>query len=109
VERNADGTFAKGNSGGPGRPKRSTEDKYLKKLISRCTLKDWQKIVDTAISRAQAGDNVARAWLSDYLLGKPKQSVDVTTAGEKVQGAVIYLPAIDDVETESGPTGEVSS
>ena len=80
--RRADGTFEKGHSGNPnGRPKRSTEERYLAALSRHVTMQDWEKIIKTAISRAKAGDSVARTWLSDYLMGKPVQRSEVTGAG----------------------------
>lgn len=74
-DRDASGRFVKGYKGGPGRPARSKEEKYLTKLSKRCTLKQWQEIVDAAIAQAKKGDSKARQWLSDYLLGKPVQEV----------------------------------
>lgn len=72
--RKANGQFAKGHSGNPrGRPKRSVEEKYLAALYRRVSIDDWNKIIDSAVSRAKAGDSTARQWLSDYLLGKPLQ------------------------------------
>ena len=82
--RRTDGTFQKGHSGNPnGRPKRSTEEKYLTALSRRVTLKDWAKIVDTAVARAKAGDSTARQWLSDYLMGKPVQRSEISGPGGK--------------------------
>ena len=76
AKRDTNGRFANGHKGGPGRPKRSTEEKYLAALSRRVTLKEWAKIVDVAIARAKAGDGQARQWLSDYLMGKPVQRTE---------------------------------
>ena len=77
--RKTDGTFAKGHTGNPnGRPKRSTEEKYLTALSRRVPLKEWAKIVDVAVARAKAGDGQARQWISDYLMGKPIQRTEVS-------------------------------
>jgi hypothetical protein len=77
--RKTNGQFEKGHSGNPkGRPKRSTEEKYLTALSRRVTLKQWTTICDTAIARAKAGDGQARQWLSDYLMGKPIQRTEVS-------------------------------
>ena len=78
AKRDTNGRFVKGNGGGPGRPKRSTEEKYLAALSRRVTLKEWAKIVDVAVARAKAGDGQARQWLSDYLMGKPIQRTEVS-------------------------------
>ena len=77
-ERNEKGQFKNGNGGGPGRPKRSTEEKYLVALQSAVTLKDWRDIVDAAVVKAKRGDARARTWLSDYLLGPPQQRLQVS-------------------------------
>lgn len=73
AERNDKGQFIPGSGGGPGRPKRRTEQEYLDATISRVTLKDWREIVDKAVWQAKKGDSRARAWLSDYLLGPAPQ------------------------------------
>ena len=92
AERNEQGKFTKGNGGGPGRPKRSTEEKYLTSLQSAVTLKDWREIVDTAVSKAKRGDARARTWLSDYLLGPPVQR----TQHEGKDGGPIRIEYIND-------------
>jgi len=83
--RDENGRFVKGHNGGPGRPKRSTEEKYLTALSRHVTLKDWATIVNTAVARAKAGDSTARQWLSDYLMGKPVQRQEISG----VDGAAI--------------------
>ena len=78
--RDEKGRFVAGNSFGRkngGRPPRTYEDKYLRKLSNLVTMKDWEKIILVAISQAKAGDAKARQWLSDYLMGKPMQVIDV--------------------------------
>jgi len=86
--RKDNGQFAKGHSGNPnGRPKRSTEEKYLTALSRHVTLKDWATIVNTAVARAKAGDSTARQWLSDYLMGKPVQRQEISG----VDGAAIDI------------------
>lgn len=80
AERNDKGQFVPGSGGGPGRPKRRTEDQYLDATIARVTIKDWREIVDKAVSQAKRGDSRARAWLSDYVLGPPPQQIKHTGA-----------------------------
>ena len=105
MDRDKNGQFAKGNKGGPGRQNRKTEDKYLLALQKCVKAKDWKAICERAIIDAKTGDRAARQWLSDYLLGKPQQFVDVTSGGEQFPGAVIYLPEIDAIESR-GLEGE---
>jgi len=64
----------------PGRPKRSTEDKFVAILRSTVTPEDWSRIVQTAIARASAGDHQARQWLSDWLQGKVPDKIEHTGA-----------------------------
>ena len=117
--RKTDGTFAKGHTGNPnGRPKRSTEEKYLAALSRRVPLKEWRTVCDTAIARAKAGDSTARQWLSDYLMGKPIQRTEASGPGggpieHKLSGSVgvtVYIPDNergDRDSTTAGATGEV--
>lgn len=69
-QRDDKGQFVEGNGGGPGRPPREREVKYLQSLTERVTLESWEAIVDQAITDALAGDRHARDWLSKYLLPK---------------------------------------
>lgn len=68
--RNSNGTFAKGNPGGPGRPRCPVEQDYLRRLAESISLDDWQRIVDRAKADALEGDAAARNWLAKYLLGE---------------------------------------
>ena len=84
--RNTNGTFAKGNAGGPGRPRRAVEVEYLAKLGETVSLADWQKVVAKAKKDAIAGDARARDWLSRFLLGtQPTQSLLDIAAGEAAE------------------------
>jgi hypothetical protein len=67
--RDSGGRFAKGNSGGPGRPRRSVEREYLAALSEELSLTRWQKIVRKAIDDAETGDWRAREWLAKIALG----------------------------------------
>lgn len=79
AERDDKGRFVKGVSGNPG-GKPLDQTKYLKKLDTTMTLKEWRDIVVKAIEQAKRGDSRARQWLSDYLLGKPTQRQEITGA-----------------------------
>jgi hypothetical protein len=63
------GGFKKGNRGGPGRPKRSTEQSYLDATMGAVSVTDWATVVEKALSQAKAGDAKAREWLSKMLVG----------------------------------------
>jgi hypothetical protein len=78
--RNELGQFVAGNAGGPGRPPRSTEQAYMEATINNCSLEDWGAIVRRAVQDAIAGDAQARTFLANYLIGKPKETVQVNRA-----------------------------
>lgn len=71
--------FKKGQSGNPkGRPPRKTEQAFLNATIGAVTIAAWKRITLTAVEQAEAGDDKARRWLSDYVLGKPTQHLEHT-------------------------------
>jgi len=72
--RNERGQFAKGCKGGPGSPRRETEENYLKLTVAKTTPDKWAKIVVKAINQAIGGDHRARQWLGDILIGKYVQA-----------------------------------
>ena len=78
--RNEKGQFEKGHSGGPGRPKKSREERYLEITKSAVTFDDWKKIILKAAEQAMRGDAQARKWLSDNLIGLPVQKTEITGA-----------------------------
>jgi len=82
--RDARGRFAKGNSGGPGRPRRAVEQEYLAALNAAVSLEKWRQIIDRAVEDAIKGDPRAREWLSQYLLGEDRVSLVQIAAKEKV-------------------------
>ena len=53
---------------------RRTEGDYMGVLLDAVTLDDWRAVVSNAKTLAQAGDAQARAWLAQYLMGKPAGS-----------------------------------
>jgi hypothetical protein len=68
IDRTSTGQFAKGNPGGPGRPRRAVEQEYLAVLSEAVPLDTWRAICERAAKDAKAGDHRARDWLSRYLL-----------------------------------------
>ena len=51
---------------------RRTEGDYMGVLLDAVTLDDWRAVVNSAKALAQSGDAQARAWLAQYLVGKPE-------------------------------------
>jgi hypothetical protein len=86
-ERKPDGTFAKGWKGGPGRPRRDTEEKYLRAFRLAVKAGDWREVIERALIQAKTGDKDARKFLADYLVGRPTEYVaaDLTSGGEPLQ------------------------
>ena len=41
-------------------------------LLDRVTLDTWNEIIDATVAAAKSGDARARAWLAEYLVGKPQ-------------------------------------
>ena len=70
--RDSRGRFARGNAGGPGRPKRVTERHYLDVMQISCSPEKWREIIEKAVTDAKNGDAKAREWLASYLMGKPE-------------------------------------
>jgi hypothetical protein len=50
---------------------RRTESDYMAVLLDAVTLEDWRGVVMATVAAAKAGDPSARAWLGQYLVGKP--------------------------------------
>jgi len=81
-ERDGNGRFAKGNSGGPGRPRREIEADYLIALNDAVSLADWGEVVSKALEDAKAGDGKARAWLAKYLIGDQPPTLESLAVAE---------------------------
>lgn len=77
AERDAKGRFVKGHTisrgNNGGRPPRKREERYYEITVGACTFENWEGIVKKAVQQALRGDNVARKWLSDFLVGVPEQ------------------------------------
>ncbi|MDR0379987.1 MAG: hypothetical protein LBI62_08625 [Candidatus Accumulibacter sp.] len=51
---------------------RRTESDYMGVLLDAVSLDDWRDVVTGTLARAKEGDPAARAWLAQYLVGKPE-------------------------------------
>jgi len=73
--------FKKGQVANPhGRPKKTVEVEYANAIQSACTVKEWLEICKVAKQQALRGDEKARKWLSDNLVGLPVQKNEITGA-----------------------------
>jgi hypothetical protein len=67
---------------------RRTEGDYMSTLLETVTLEDWQDVVSGALTAAKQGDAQARAWLAQYLVGKPagKAPTPLTVVVQQLNG-----------------------
>lgn len=65
-----------------------TEGDYMLTLLDTVTLDDWQEVVSSTLSAAKQGDAQARAWLAQYLVGKPagKAPTPLTVVVQQLNG-----------------------
>lgn len=81
--RDESGRFTKGISGNPkGRAPKEREQAYQNVLLTTVSMAEWEKIIRRAVDDAKNGDSAARKWLSDYLVGLPRQGIDMNMSGE---------------------------
>lgn len=68
---------------------RRTEGDYMGVLLETVTLDDWRTVVNSAKALAQTGDPQARAWLAQYLIGKPAGNAPtpMTVVVQQLNGA----------------------
>ena len=68
---------------------RRTEGDYMGVLLGAVTLEDWRDVVNGAKTAAKAGDPQARAWLAQYLMGRPegKAPTPLTVVVQQLNGA----------------------
>lgn len=75
--RDANGRFAKGNSGGPGNPHAQRTSQLRAMLLDCVADKDFKAVVAKLLAMAKAGDLAAIKELLDRMMGKPKASVEL--------------------------------
>lgn len=65
-----------------------TEGDYMSALLDTVTLEDWQDVVSSTLAAAKQGDAQARAWLAQYLVGKPagKAPTPLTVVVQQLNG-----------------------
>src|SRR5260370_42073576 len=103
-DRNANGAFAPGNPGGPGRPRRGVERQYLAAFAEAVSPSDWRAIIQRAVADAKAGNAKARDWLSKYLVGdEPLALVELT---EDLQRLKSELGVGDETGCDPARTGK---
>jgi hypothetical protein len=79
--RDEKGRFVKGhNIPGPGRPSRDIETSFINVLTDVCSMDKWKKICNRAVNDAIKGDAKARDFVASYLIGKPRQVLELQSA-----------------------------
>ena len=53
-------------------PSMTKEHQYLATLANTCTIEDWRKICEKAVTCARDGDHRARDWICKYLVPEPQ-------------------------------------
>lgn len=99
AERDENGRFIKGHSGGPGRPTKKREDRYYEIMLTSVTFEDFKSIVKKAVEQAARGDGTARKWLADYLIGPPVQKTENVNA-QMTWAEFVEMLGNDDADTE---------
>src|SRR5262245_10009012 len=75
-KRNPDGTFAKGNSGGPGNPFARKSAEFRKAFLEGISAEQFSGLVQIVLTRACQGDSACLKILLQYLIGKPAPAVN---------------------------------
>jgi len=51
-----------------------TAETYMGALLDAVSLDDWREVVQSTVKLAKGGDPQARAWLSNFLIGRPEST-----------------------------------
>jgi hypothetical protein len=94
------GGFTKGHKRG-GRPKRVTEEKYLRATLTCCPLRDWKAICRRAVALALEGDHRARQWLSTLIVGA--DPIALRGLAAQVEQVLAEVSGVSGSEGEAGP------
>lgn len=88
-ERDANGRFVKGNSGGPGNPFAARIGKLRSVLIDAVTEEDMRETIRAVVEAARGGDLAAAKLLFDRVLGPPVEA-DLIERIEEIEEALDY-------------------
>ena len=70
------GRFAAGNPGGPGRPRKETEQGYADAMRDAITPADLCDVLKSMVRRAKGGDVAATKLVLNYTVGLPTQRIE---------------------------------
>lgn len=88
-ERDENGRFVKGNSGGPGNPFAARIGRLRSVLIDAVTEEDMRETIRAVVEAARGGDLAAAKLLFDRVLGPPVEA-DLIERIEKIEEALDY-------------------
>jgi len=67
---------------------RATSTDYMAALLESVTVDDWRDVVTATVALAKSGDASARAWLGQYVMGRPehKAPTPINVVVQQLQG-----------------------
>ena len=109
TERGTNGQFLPGNKQSVGnkggRPRRSTEERFLKAFSDTVKTSDIKKMVEVIMVRALCGDVKAARFIMEYAVGKPMQYItaDIDSTNEVVVNVVCHEGNVQHQSTPDAP------
>ena len=75
-----------------------TQDTYMGALLDAVSIDDWREVCASTVQLAKGGDPQARAWLAQYLIGRPesKAPTPISVIVNQLQG---HDPVVDRLAT----------
>jgi hypothetical protein len=108
AERDISGRFVSGHAKVGGRAKGSGTIDYIAILREECSSAQWRAIIARALEQARRGDNAARRWVSEYLIGKPVETINADIMSDGL-GLLDLLAGVRDALAGDGDAGEGAS
>lgn len=87
-QRDEKGRFLPGWKGGPGRPPKKKEEKYIEHFKKAITLEDWEKATRAVLAKAQDGDVGAWRVLANYIMGMPVAHAEIDVTQKSMSAAL---------------------
>jgi hypothetical protein len=88
-DRDANGRFVNGHAKTGGRSTKEREERYFEIAKTTISFDRFERIIDKLGTMAEKGNLGAAKLLLEYLIGSPKQSVDITSKGESISPEIL--------------------